>query len=66
MDIEWAFVGEELYILQARAITAKTVQTFEEALMPPIQPINKKMKESLLFMLEKEPFSTTLWTMIFP
>ena len=57
MDIEWAFVGEELYILQARAITAKTVQTFEEALMPPIQPINKKMKESLLFMLEKEPFS---------
>ncbi|MGN0342718.1 MAG: PEP/pyruvate-binding domain-containing protein [Roseburia sp.] len=57
MDIEWAFVGEELYILQARAITAKTVQTFEEALMPPIRPINQKMKESLLFMLEKEPFS---------
>lgn len=57
MDIEWAFVGEELYILQARAITAKTVQTFEEAWMPPIRPINQKMKESLLFMLEKEPFS---------
>lgn len=57
MDIEWAFVGEDLYILQARAITAKTIQTFEEALMPPIRPINKKMKESLLFMLEKEPFS---------
>lgn len=57
MDIEWAFVGEELYILQARAITAKTVQIFEEALMPSIRPINQKMKESLLFMLEKEPFS---------
>lgn len=57
MDIEWAFVGEELYILQARAITAKAAQTFEEAWMPPIRPINQKMKESLLFMLEKEPFS---------
>lgn len=57
MDIEWAFVGEELYILQARAITAKNVQTFDENLMPTIRPINKKMKDSLLFMLEKEPFS---------
>lgn len=57
MDIEWAFIGEELYILQARAITAKTVRVFDETWMPPIHPINKKMKESLLFMLEKEPFS---------
>lgn len=55
MDIEWAFVQNELYILQARAITAKADRVFHESQMPPIQPINKKMKESLLFMLEKEP-----------
>ncbi|MDO4333265.1 MAG: PEP/pyruvate-binding domain-containing protein [Eubacteriales bacterium] len=57
MDIEWAFAGNELYILQARAITAKAEKAFEEALMPPIRPVNKKMKAALLFMLEKEPFS---------
>lgn len=57
MDIEWAFAGDELYILQARAITAGAEEAFDETLMPPIRPVNKKMKEALLFMLEKEPFS---------
>lgn len=57
MDIEWAFAGEELYILQARAITAKAAPEFDKTLLPPVQPVNKKMKEALLFMLEKEPFS---------
>lgn len=57
MDIEWAFAGEELYILQARAITAKAEEVIEENVMPPIRPVNKKMKESILFMLEKEPFA---------
>ena len=57
MDIEWAFQGEELYILQARAITTMAEAGVDEAQMPPVRPANKKMKESLLFMLEKEPFS---------
>lgn len=57
MDIEWAFAGDALYILQARAITTKAEESFDETLMPPIQPMNKKLKEILLFMLEKEPFS---------
>ena len=57
MDIEWAFQGEELYILQARAITTIAETGVEEGQMPPIRPVNRKMKESLLFMLEKEPFS---------
>ena len=57
MDIEWAFQGEELYILQARAITTIAETGVDEGQMPPIRPVNRKMKESLLFMLEKEPFS---------
>ena len=57
MDIEWAFQGEELYILQARAITTIAETGVDEEQMPPIRPVNRKMKESLLFMLEKEPFS---------
>lgn len=57
MDIEWAFMGDELYILQARAITAKAEKDIDETSMPPIRPVNKKMKEALLFMLEKEPFT---------
>lgn len=57
MDIEWAFAGDELYILQARAITTRAEESLDEALMPPIQPMNKKIKKVLLFMLEKEPFS---------
>lgn len=56
MDIEWAFAGEELYILQARAITAGAVRNFDESKMPPVCPVNKKMRDSLLFLLEKEPF----------
>lgn len=57
MDIEWAFAGDELYILQARAITATAQKESAETQMPPIYPVNKRMKESLLFMLEKEPFA---------
>lgn len=57
MDIEWAYAGDELYILQARPITTESAKTVSEADLPPIRPVNKKMKESLLFMLEKEPFT---------
>ncbi len=57
MDIEWAFQGEELYILQARAITAKAEAAIDEGMMPLVRPVNKRMRETLLFMLEKEPFS---------
>ena len=59
MDIEWAFVGNQLYILQARAVTAtfQKDERIKEEAMPPLMPVNGKMKESLMFMLEKEPFA---------
>lgn len=57
MDIEWAFANGELFILQARAITTNAEQAVDETKIPPVRPVNKKMRESLLFMLEKEPFA---------
>lgn len=57
MDIEWAFMGEALFILQARAVTAKGEKKVDEKQLPPIRPVNKKMRETLLFMMEKEPFT---------
>ena len=46
MDIEWAFAGQKLYILQARAITAGAEERKEvdESKMPPLQPVNRKRK----------------------
>ena len=57
MDIEWAFVDQKLYILQARAITAGTEERKEvdESKMPPLQPVNQKMKATLMFLMEKMP-----------
>ena len=57
MDIEWAIVENKLYILQARAITTGDAEKIEENLMPPVRAVNQKMRESLLFMMEKEPMS---------
>lgn len=57
MDIEWAFAKGELYILQARAITTRAQRSVDETLLPPMRPVNKRMRESMLFMLEKEPFA---------
>lgn len=57
MDIEWAFADQKLYILQARAITAGTEERKEvdESKMPPLQPVNQKMKATLMFLMEKMP-----------
>lgn len=62
MDIEWAFAEDQLYILQARAVTTGTgsvasAERIDETAMPPIMPVNRKMRQSLMFMLEKEPFA---------
>lgn len=60
MDIEWTFAEDRLYILQARAITTgadNTAGEIREDAMPPIMPVNQKMRQTLMFMLEKEPFA---------
>lgn len=59
MDIEWAFAQGKLYILQARAVTAVAQgdDRIREDAMPPLMPVNRKMRNSLMFMLEKEPFA---------
>ena len=57
MDIEWAFVDQKLYILQARAIMAGAEERKEvdESKMPPLQPVNQKMKATLMFLMENMP-----------
>lgn len=60
MDIEWAFAEDRLYILQARAVTTgadNTAGEIREDAMPPIMPVKRKMRQTLMFMLEKEPFA---------
>lgn len=57
MDIEWAYAGDELFILQARPITAGAAEAVSEKDLPPIRPVNRKMRKALLFNLEKEPFT---------
>lgn len=59
MDVEWAFAKGTLFILQARAVTAKGEPAFDAGIMPAIKPLNKKMRTSLLFMLEKQPIAYT-------
>lgn len=55
MDVEWAFADGTLYILQARAITTKVSQEYADIPLPDVKPVSSRMKQSLLFMLEKEP-----------
>lgn len=59
MDIEWAFADGNLYILQARSITtldpSDTAPDFSG--LPPVSPIKGRLKASMTFMLEKEPFA---------
>ncbi len=61
MDIEWAFAGGRLYILQARAVTtirqnAPAEYDPQNTPRPPLK-LSKLRRESLLFYLEKEPFA---------
>lgn len=55
MDVEWAFVNGNLYILQARAITTKVSQEYADIPAPEVKTVSGRMKQSMLFMLEKEP-----------
>ena len=61
MDVEWAFAGGKLYILQARAITTigrKERRTFTEedfAGLPKPGPAKGALRETMLFNLEKTP-----------
>ena len=61
MDIEWAICGGEIFILQARSITtlkdnASVVFTEADfAGLPKIKPAKGRMRENVLFNLEKLP-----------
>ncbi len=60
MDIEWAVRGDALYILQARSITTVSdeKQNFSDedfAGLPAVKPAIGKMRENVLFNLEKLP-----------
>lgn len=60
MDIEWAVKGDALYILQARSITtvSNEKQNFSDedfAGLPAVKPATGKMRENVLFNLEKLP-----------
>lgn len=63
MDIEWAVMDHQIYILQARSITtlsdAETVVFSEEdfAGLPKVNPAKGRMREGILFNLEKLPRS---------
>lgn len=61
MDIEWAFSGSGLYILQARAITAEGPVLDQEELsrLPHVAPARGRMRESVLFNMEKTPRAYT-------
>ncbi|MBQ9663555.1 MAG: phosphoenolpyruvate synthase [Oscillospiraceae bacterium] len=61
MDIEWAIRGDQVYILQARAITTLSGEqrpVFTDADfagLPAAKPATGRMRESILFNLEKLP-----------
>ncbi len=61
MDIEWAMRDGRIYILQARAITTisrqeeRTFTAEDFARYPKVQPAQGKMRENVLFNLEKTP-----------
>lgn len=59
MDIEWAIKNNEIYILQARSITtigqSKTFTEKDFADLPGIKPAKGRLRENILFNLEKVP-----------
>ncbi|MBQ8093066.1 MAG: phosphoenolpyruvate synthase [Clostridia bacterium] len=58
MDIEWAVRGGRIYMLQARAITAGAERAFTDADfagLPAVKPASGRMRENILFNLEKLP-----------
>ena len=60
MDIEWAIRDGRIYILQARAITTlhgqeKNFAEEDFAKYPKVEPAKGKMRENVLFNLEKTP-----------
>ena len=59
MDIEWAIRNNEVYILQARAITTLKNTDNEKLVQKYIQrrPLSKMMKENMAFQFEKMPFA---------
>jgi len=59
MDIEWAIQNNEIYIVQARAITALKNDDDEKLIQKYIKkrPLPKMMKENMAFQFEKMPFA---------
>ena len=59
MDIEWAIQNNEIYILQARAITTLKNNDDKKLIQKYIQskPLTKSTKENMAFLLEKMPFA---------
>ena len=59
MDIEWAIQNNEIYIVQARAITALKNTDDEERIQAYIKhnKLTKMMKENMAFQFEKMPFA---------
>ena len=59
MDIEWAIRKNEIYILQARAITTLKNDDDKKLIQKYIQskPLTKSTKENMAFLLEKMPFA---------
>ena len=57
MDIEWAIQKNEIYILQARAITTLKNNDDEKLIQKYIskRPLSKMMKENMAFQFEKMP-----------
>ncbi|MBQ7486519.1 MAG: phosphoenolpyruvate synthase [Clostridia bacterium] len=61
MDIEWAIRDGQVYILQARQITTLTdahnsrFTDQDFASLPPVRPADGRMRENVLFNLEKLP-----------
>ena len=61
MDIEWAVKDGKIYILQARAITTlgekkeKGYSEAEMAALPKVKPATGRMRENVLFNMEKTP-----------
>ena len=59
MDIEWAIQNNEIYIVQARAITTLKNNDDKKFIQEYVQkrPLPKMMKENMAFQFEKMPFA---------
>jgi len=59
MDIEWAIKEDEVYILQARAVTTIKKNNDSELVKPYIKDIvmSKMLRKQMAFQLEKMPFA---------